>query len=108
MTKYEMLQILISDADFQNKLTSYLQCDKIKLLLNEHDGNEYMLDVDVIDTFDDSDVKMYSEIFDFRLDDRGSVAAFYIKFNDKVTVVSAVESAMLGKIIEEYLKSKLN
>lgn len=108
MTKYEMLQTLLSDTAFMQALIGHLDCDKVELLLNEHDGNEYLLDVKVIDVFGNAELVMYTESFDFRLDDRCSVAAFYIKFNDRVSVKDAIESAELGKLIENYLKSKLN
>ncbi len=108
MTKYGMLQTLLSDTAFMQALIGHLDCDKVELLLNEHDGNEYLLDVKVIDVFDSQELVMYIETFDFRLDDRGSIAAFYIKFNDRVSVKDTIESAELGKLIENYLKSELN
>ena len=108
MTKYGMLQTLLSDTVFMQALIDHLDCDKVELLLNEHDGNEYLIDVKVIDVFGGTELVMYIETFDFRLDDRGSVAAFYIKFNDRVSVKDAIESAELGKLIENYLKSELN
>lgn len=109
MTKYEMLQTLLSDTTFMQAMIDHLDCDKVELLLNEHDGNEYLLDVKVIDVFGNTELVMYIETFDFRLDDRGSVAAFYIKFNnDQVAVKDALDSAELGKLIENYLKSELN
>lgn len=108
MTKYEMLQILLSDTAFMQTLIGHLNCDKVELLLNEHDGNEYLLDLKVIDVFGNTELVMYTESFDFRLDDRGLVADFYIKFNDRVSVKDAIESAELGKLIENYLKSELN
>ena len=89
-------------------MSGHLKCGKVELLLNEHDGNEYLLDVKVIGIFRHTEIVMYTESFDFRLDDRGSVAAFYIKFNDRVSVKDALESAELGKLIENYLKSELN
>lgn len=108
MTKYGMLQTLLSDTAFMQALIDHLNCDKVELLLNEHDGNEYLLDVKVIDVFGNTELAMYTESFDFRLDDRSSVAAFYLKFNDRVSVKDAIESAELGKLIENYLKSELN
>lgn len=108
MTKYGMLQTLLSDTAFMQALIGHLDCDKVELLLNEHDGNEYLLDVKVIDVFGSQELVMYIETFDFRLDDRGSIAAFYIKFNDRVSVKDTIESAELGKLIENYLKSELN
>ena len=109
MTKYDMLQTLLSDTAFIQTLIGHLNCDKVELLLNEHDGNEYLLDVKVIDVFDSQELVMYIETFDFRLDDRCSVAAFYIKFNnDQVSVKDALDSAELGKLIENYLKYELN
>lgn len=108
MTKYRMLQTLLSDTAFMQALIGHLDCDKVELLLNEHDGNEYLLDVKVIDVFGSQELVMYIETFDFRLDDRGSIAAFYIKFNDRVSVKDTIESAELGKLIENYLKSELN
>lgn len=108
MTKYGMLQTLLSDTAFMQALIGHLNCDKVELLLNEHDGNEYLLDVKVIDVFGSTELVMYTESFDFRLDERGSIAAFYIKFNDRVSVKNALTSAELGKLIENYLKSELN
>lgn len=108
MTKYGMLQTLLSDTAFMQILIGHLDCDKVELLLNEHDGNEYLLDVKVIDVFGSTELVMYTESFDFRLDERGSIAAFYIKFNDRVSVKDALTSAELGKLIENYLKSELN
>lgn len=108
MTKYGMLQTLLSDTAFMQALIGHLDCDKVELLLNEHDGNEYLLGVKVIDVFGSQELVMYIETFDFRLDDRGSIAAFYIKFNDRVSVKDTIESAELGKLIENYLKSELN
>lgn len=108
MTRYGMLQTLLSDTAFMQALIDHLNCDKVELLLNEYDGNEYLLDVKVIDVFGNTELAMYTESFDFRLDDRGSIAAFYIKFNDRVSVKDALESAELGKLIEHYLKSELN
>ena len=109
MTKYGMLQTLLSGTAFIQTLIGHLNCDKVELLLNEHDGNEYLLDVKVIDVFGSQELVMYIETFDFRLDDRGSIAAFYIKFNnDQVSVKDALDSAELGKLIENYLKSELN
>lgn len=108
MTKYEMLQTLLSDTAFMQTLIGHLDCDKVELLLNEHDGSEYLLDVKVIDVFGSTELEMYTESFDFRLDECGSIAAFYIKFNDRVSVKDALESADLGELIESYLKSELN
>ena len=108
MTKYEMLQTVLSNTAFMQALIGHLYCDKVELLLNEHDGNEYLLDVKVIDVFGSAELVMYTESFDFRLDDRCSAAAFYIKFNDRVSVKDALASAELGKLIESYLKSELN
>ena len=108
MTKYGMLQTLLSDTAFMQALIGHLNCDKVELLLNEHDGNEYLLDVKVIDVFGSTELVMYTESFNFRLDDRGSIAAFYIKFNDRASVKDALTFAELGKLIENYLKSELN
>lgn len=108
MTKYRMLQTLLSSTAFMQALIGHLNCDKVELLLNEHDGNEYLLDVKVIDVFGSTELVMYTESFDFRLDECGSIAAFYIKFNDRVSVKDALTSAELGKLIENYLKSELN
>ena len=108
MTKYEMLQHLLNEESFQASLTSQIGCDRAQIVLSESDDQEYLLDVKVVDLFDDQEIVMYTETFVFTLDYRGSVSSFMIKFDELVSPSSALESAELGKLIEDFLKSRLN
>ena len=108
MTKYEMLQLLLNEESFQSSLTSHIGCDRAQIVLSETDDQEYLLDVKVVDFFYDQELVMYTETFEIELDYRGSIRSFLIRFNDRATVNEALESANLGKIIEDFLKSKLN
>ena len=112
MTNYEMLQTLLNDSDLQTLMIDHLECGKIELLLKEDESNRYLLDVKVIDVFDDVfnevEILRYVETFKIELDDRGYVRYFFIRVIDHVTVGEALASAKLGEIIEDFLRSKLN
>ena len=112
MTNYEMLQTLLNDSDLHKSVIDHLECGKVELILKESKSNIYLLDVKVIDVFDDvfNEVELlkYVETFEIELDDRDSVRYFFIRMIDHVTVGDALESAKLGKIIEDFLRSKLN
>ena len=112
MTDKEMLQTLLNDDDLHKSIIDHLECGKVELLLKEDESNRYLLDVKVIDVFDDvfNEVELlkYIETFEIELDSRRSVRYFFIRMLDHVTVNDALESANLGKIIEDFLRSKLN
>lgn len=108
MTKYDLLRLLLEDESFQSSLTSHIGCDRAQIVLSETDDQEYLLDVKVVDFFYDQELVMYTETFVFTLDYRGSVSSFMIKFDELVSPSSALESAELGKFIEDFLKSRLN
>ena len=112
MTHYEMLQTLLNDSDLHKSIIDHLECGKVELLLKEDESNIYLLDVKVIDVFDDIfnsvELLKYIETFEIELSSRGSVRYFFIRMLDHVTVSDALESANLGKIIEDFLRSNLN
>ena len=112
MTNYEMLQTLLNDSDLHNSVIDHLECGKVEMILKEYKSNRYLLDVKVLDVFDDVFNKVellkYVETFEIELDDRGSVRYFFIRMIDHVTAGDALASASLGKLIEDFLRSKLN
>ena len=108
MTNYEMLQTLLNDSNLQKSIVEHLACGKVELILKESKSNIYLLDVKIIEVSKSVELLMYTETFEIGLDDRGSVRDFFIQMIDHVTVNDALESAKLGKIVEDFLRSKLN
>ena len=110
MTKYEMLQHLLNHPSLHESIMQHLEFGKAKMLLREHEFNDYyyFLDVHVVDDLDGKDVLISADSFEIELDCRDSVKSFVVRMPNLVTVDSAIESANLGKIIEEFLRSRLN
>lgn len=108
MTKYEMLQTLLNTLILHDLILKQVDCDKVNTILSECEDGSYLLDVQIIEIFYDQELVMYTETFVFTLDYRGSVSSFMIKFDELVSPSSALESAELGKKIEDFLKSRLN
>lgn len=107
MTTYERLKQLLNDADLHRTLTDHLSCDTVRLNLYEEDDNRYILDVQVITRIGDEDVVIYTETFEFKLTNRDTLDFFMIRFEKSVSPSQALETARLGHIIENRLKSFL-
>lgn len=107
MTTYEKLKHLFNDASLQQALVDHLNCDRVRLNLYEEDDNRYILDVQVITRIGDEDVVIYTETFEFKLTNRDTLDFFMIRFEKSVSPSQALETARLGHIIENRLKSFL-
>ena len=107
MTKYDILQHLLNNPSLHESIMKYLEFGKAKMLLREHEFNDYYYFL-VVDDLDGKDVLISADSFEIELDYRGSVKSFVVRMPNLVTVDSAIESANLGKIIEEFLRSRLN
>ena len=107
MTTYEKLKQLLNDASLQQTLTDHLACDKVRLNLYEEDDNHYILDVQAITKIVDEDLVIYTETFEFKLTNRDTLDFFIIRFGEFVSPSQALETARLGQIIENRLKSFL-
>lgn len=107
MTNYETLKQLLNDASLQQTLTDHLACDKVRLNLYEEDDNHYILDVQAITKIVDEEIVVYTETFEFKLTNRDTLDFFIIHFEKFVSPSQALETARLGQIIENRLKSFL-
>lgn len=107
MANYETLKQLLNDTSLQHTLTDHLACDKVRLNLYEEDDNHYILDVQVITKIGEEDVVIYTETFEFKLTNRDTLDFFNIRFGEFVSPSQALETARLGQIIENRLKSFL-
>lgn len=107
MTTYEKLKQLLNDTNLLQTLTDHINCDKVRLNLYEEDNQCYLLELRVIQIIDDREVLIYIESFTFKLTDRGSLLFFDIRFGEFVSPSQSLETARLGQIIENRLKSFL-
>ena len=107
MTTYEKLKQLLNDTSLHQTLTDHLACDKVRLNLYEEDDNLYILDVRVINVLDYEEIVVYTETFEFKLTNRDTLDFFIIRFGEFVSPSQALETARLGQIIENRLKSFL-
>lgn len=107
MTTCEKLKQLLNDTNLQQTLADHLNCDTVRLNLYEEDDNRYILDVQVITRIGDEDVVIYTETFEFKLTNRDTLDFFMIRFEKFVSPSQALETARLGQIIENRLKSFL-
>lgn len=107
MTTYEKLKQLLNDTNLQQTLADHLNCDTVRLDLYEEDDNLYILDVRVINVLDYEEIVVYTETFEFKLTNRDTLDFFIIHFEKFVSPSQALETARLGQIIENRLKSFL-
>lgn len=107
MTTYEKLKQLFNDTNLQQALADHLNCDTVRLNLYEEDDNLYILDVQVINVIEYEEIVVYTETFEFKLTNRDSLEFFIIHFDQFVSPSQALETARLGHIIENRLKSFL-
>ena len=108
MTKYEMLQTLHNEEDLQDSIVNELECGRSEMILSEYESNKFLLDVKIFFVFDSVEILMHTATFEFDLSNFGSIESFFIQTADRLTVKDALESAKLGEIIEDFLRSRLN
>ena len=108
MTKYEMLQTLLNEEDLQDSIVNELECGRSEMILSEYESNKFLLDVKIFFVFNSAEILMHTAAFEFDLSNFGSIESFFIRTADRLAVKDALESAKLGEIIEDFLRSRLN
>lgn len=108
MTNYEMLQTLLNDSDLQDSIVNELECGRSEIILSEYEPDKFLLDVKIFFVFNGAEILMHTAAFEFDLSNFGSIESFFIRTADRLTVKDALESAKLGEIIEDFLRSRLN
>lgn len=108
MTNYEMLQTLLNNSDLLDSIIDHLNCYRVEMILSEYESDKFLLDVEVIEGYDKIEIVMHTATFEIELDRFRSLRSFFLRMSDLVTVNDALESAKLGKIVEDFLRSRLN
>lgn len=108
MTNYEMLQTLLNNSDLLDSIIDHLNCYRVEMILSEYEPNKFLLDVKIFFVFNIAEILMHTATFEFSLSNFGSIESFFIRTADRLTVKDALESAKLGEIIEDFLRSRLN
>lgn len=108
MTKYEMLQHLIKEADLKERIIAQQSCDDVRLRLDQTDEKEYLLYVDLTRRIDGKNITLLSCGFEFSVSEQNPLELLAIRFYEIACSKEAKTSAEIFEMIEDYVKSRLN
>lgn len=108
MTKYEMLQHLIKEADLKERIIAQQSCDDVRSRLDQTDEKEYLLYVDLTRRIDGKNSTLLSCGFEFSVSEQNHLELLTIRFYEIACSKETKMSAEIFEMIEDYVKSRLN
>lgn len=88
-------------------MTDYLDCDKVKVLLNYEGCDVYTLNLSVINIYDDVETAAYPETYEFSFTKQGLVTSLLYRFSPEYEDGRFLHASMLGDELTKYLNDRL-
>ena len=101
------LRSLLNSKELQEYLTDYLDCDKVKLLLNYEGYEVYTLNVTVINIYDDVETVAYFETFEFSFTKQGRITSLLHRKSPYHEYARTLHALTLGDELTKYLNDRL-
>lgn len=101
------LQSLLNSEELQEYLTDYLDCDKVKLLLNYEGYEVYTLSIAVIVEINDIETVAYSETYEFMFTRQGRITSLLHRKSPYHEYGRTLHALTLGDELTKYLNDRL-
>lgn len=101
------IRSLLNSKELQEYLTDYLDCDKVKLLLNYEGYEVYTLNVTVINIYDDIETVAYSETYEFMFTRQGRITSLLHRKSPYHEYARTLHALTLGDELTKYLNDRL-
>lgn len=101
------LQALLSSDELKEYLTDYLDCDKVKLLLNYEGHDVYTLSIAVIVEIDDIETVAYSETYEFMFTRQSRITSLLHRSSRYYEYARSLNALTLGDKLTKYLNARL-
>lgn len=101
------LRSLLNSEELQDYLTDYLECDRVKLLLNYEGHDVYTLKVAVIVKIDNIETVAYSETYEFMFTRQGRITSLFHRKSPYYEYGRTLHALTLGDELTKYLNDRL-